>query len=314
MLAETTLMIGEIELERAGIKNDVLKGETAVITGASSNIGLGYARTLAAAGANVVIADVNAEGGIEAERLINLENGRDCALYVRTDVTMASQIQNLKDKAIAKFGKVDILLNNAMDMRLTGKILESSIDDLDMSYKISGRGVALALQAFVPDMLKRKHGVVTYSSTQFHYAPPLIGGSVYCAGKTAATSVIMSVANEIGPYSESGVSIFCLLPANVFRYDPSKKLSPYSDSFKVQERAANSVTPEQNAAAMVYCILNREKLHRSGVINFDVFKAMGSPFELPGGGRSSDKDGAPPPRRLNDMELTLVFSNMGEGL
>ncbi|MDR2357943.1 MAG: SDR family oxidoreductase [Oscillospiraceae bacterium] len=314
----TFLNIGRLELERAGIRRDALKEEVAVVTGGASNIGLGYARSLAGAGANVVIADINAEAGAEAARVINEENGRDCALFVKTDVTSDEDIKALAAKAFARFGKVDILINNAMNMRLNGKILESPISDLDRSYAISGRGVALAVKEFVPAMLGRKHGIVTYSATQFHYAPPMIGGTVYCAGKAAATSLIMSLANELGPAGETGVSVFCLCPAGVMRFDPSKMPpppppepgEPERPEFDFEALAKMMTTPEQNGAALVFSLLRAEELHGSGLIHIDVFKAMGHPFsESP----TVAAEGVPQFRRLSDMDLAMVFCYMGAG-
>jgi NAD(P)-dependent dehydrogenase (short-subunit alcohol dehydrogenase family) len=322
---ETTLNIGDLELERAGIKTDTLKGEVAIVTGGASNIGLGYARSIAAAGGSVVIADLNGEVGPEVQRVINEENGRDCALFVKTNITEEADIKNLKKEAIAKFGKVDILINNAMNMRLNGKILESPISDLDQSYAISGRGVALAIKEFVPDMLARKHGIVTYSATQFHYAPPMVGGTIYCAGKAAATSVIMSLANEVGDPKESGVSVFCLCPAGVMRLDLSKMPPPPPPAepkpgdppapppFDFSAMASMFKTPEQNGAAMIYCLERAQQLHGSGVIHNDVFAAMGNPFDPPRPEGAPKFDMGPPPRRLSDQELTMVFCYMGAG-
>lgn len=317
----TTLNIAPVELERAGIKSDALKGEVAVVTGGASNIGLGYARSIAAAGGCVVVADLNEEAGVEVQRVINAENDRDCALFVKTNITEPADIDNLKAQAYAKFGKVDILINNAMNMRLNGKILESPVSDLDMSYAISGRGVALAIKAFVPDMIERKHGTVTYSATQFHYAPPMVGGTIYCAGKAAATSVVMSLANELnekGPVSEVGVRVFCLCPAGVMRFDMSKFPAPPPPAPgedappppKFDFSAFKMTTPEENGAAMVYCLERAEQLHGSGVIHNDVFKQMGYPFhdvkpvEIPGQQAF---------HKMTDMELTMAFCYMGPG-
>jgi NAD(P)-dependent dehydrogenase (short-subunit alcohol dehydrogenase family) len=315
----TTLDIEPMDLEYAGLQKDSLKGEVAVVTGGASNIGLGYARAVAWAGASVVIADYNAEAGAETERVINEEIGSDVALFVRTDVTKDKDIENLAESAFAKFGKVDLLINNAMNMRLNGSILSSPIGDLDQSYAISGRGVALAIKAFVPAMLERRHGVVTYSATQFHYSPPMIGGTVYCAGKAAATSVMMSLANEI---KDSGVYVFCMTPAGVARLDLSKMPPPLpSEAGNTQPKIDWSmfampgfngmIPPEAGGAAMVYCLLHARELHGSGILINDAFDAMGYPYPNPAT--------APKPgeglqlRRLGDMELTMTFCAMGPG-
>ena len=309
-VTSTILNIEPMDLAYTGLTKDALKGEVAVVTGGASNVGLGYARAIAWTGAKVVIADFNAEAGIETERVINAENGPGSALFVKTDVTKESDIKNLAEQAFKKFGKVDILVNNAMNMRLNGSILTSPISDLDTSYAISGRGVALAIKAFVPAMLERGHGVVTYSATQFHFAPPMVGGTVYCAGKAAATSVMMSLANEI---KDTGVYVFCLTPAGVARIDFSKMPPPPEGMPKLDPSLFTMpgfngmIPPEAGGAAMVYCLLHAKELHGSGIIISDAFDAMDYPYPNPASVRKTAS------RRLSDTDLTMAFCTMGPG-
>lgn len=312
---ETFLNIEPIhsELEKAGIPKDCLKGEVAVITGAASNVGLGFARAIAASGGCVVISDINAKNGQEAERVINEENERDAAIFVECDVTKEKDVKAMAEKAFEKFGKVDILINNAMNMRLNGAILKSSVEELDQSYAISARGVALAIKEFVPHMIERKHGVVTYSATQFHYCPPMVGGTVYTAGKAAATSLIMSLANELGPAEQSGIGVFCFVPAGVARIDPSRFPPPPPGAPKVDPKMfampgfPSMIPPETGGAAMVFCILHAKEIHGSGFIVNDVLQEMNYPFPVPETVRKTEA------RRLSDMELTMAFCYMGPG-
>ena len=309
-VTDTFLLIEPIDLEYTGLKKGSLTGEVAVVTGSANNIGLGYVRALAWAGAKVVITDVNEKAGVEAERVINAENEDDVALFVKCDVTQQDDVKNLAAKAFEKFGKVDILINNAMNMRLNGSILNSSVSDLDESYAISGRGVMMTIKEFVPAMVERKHGVVAYSSTQFHYCPPLVGGSIYTAGKAAATSVTMSLANEV---KDTGVHVFCMVPAGVVRLDPARMPPPRPPGSDDAPRNFGMpgfdglIPPEAGGAAMVYCVLNAEKLHGSGIVINDAFNAMNYPYPKPETVTKSTS------RRLTDMELTLVFLNMGPG-
>jgi len=312
---ETFLNIEPIhpELERAGIPKDCLKGEVAVVTGAASNVGLGFARAIAAAGGCVVISDINAKNGEEAQRVINEENERDAAIFVQCDVTQEKDVKNMAEKAFEKFGKVDILLNNAMNMRLNGPILKSSVEELDQSYAISARGVALAIKEFVPQMVERKHGVVTYSATQFHYSPPMVGGTVYTAGKAAATSLVMSLANELGPADKSGIGVFCFVPAGVGRIDLSKFPPPPPGAPKMDPKMfampgfTSMIPPETSGAAMVFCILHAQEIHGSGFLINDALHAMNYPFPVPETAMRAEA------RRLSDMELTMAFCYMGPG-
>lgn len=315
-VTSTILNIEPIDLEYTGLKKDSLKGEVAVVTGGASNVGLGYARAIAWAGAKVVIADLNEVAGNETERVINEENGPDTALFVKTNITEEADVKNLAAKAFEKFGKVDLLINNAMNMRLNGPILKSPVSDLDQSYAISARGVMMAIKEFVPGMLERKHGVVTYSATQFHYAPPMVGGSIYTAGKAAATSVIMSLANEV---KDTGVYVFCLTPAGVGRIDFSKMPPPPKDveipkdapkfDFKMFGMPGfnGMIPPEAGGAAMVYSILHAKELHGSGIVISDAFNAMNFPYPNPA---TVSKMAS---RRISDMELTMTFCSMGPG-
>ena len=316
MISEVTSSILNIEpmdLSAVGFDKDTLKGEVALVTGGSSNVGLGYARALAAAGAKVVVADLNEVTGKETERVINAENAPDTAIFVKCDVTKEDDVKNLAKKAFEKFGKVDILVNNAMNMRLNGLILSSPVSDLDQSYAISGRGVMLAIKEFVPAMIERGHGVVVYSATQFHYCLPMVGSPIYCAGKAAATSIVMSLANEV---KDTGVNVFCLTPTGVGRFDP-ENLPPIPDWAPNKDKIFESrvpgfdtfaFPPEASGAALVYCVLNASRLHGSGVALFEALDAMNYPYPNPETLRERPKG-----RRLTDTELTLVFLNMGPG-
>ena len=307
------LNIVPIDLSNTCLKKGCLDGEVAVVTGGASNVGLGYARALAWAGAKVVVADLNEVAGNETQRVINAENEGDVCLFVKTNITLQEDIDNLAAQAFAKFGKVDILINNAMNMRLNGPILGSSVEDLEASFSISAKGVMMAVKAFVPGMIERGHGTVTYSTTQFHYCPPMVGGSIYTAGKAAATSVIMSLANEV---KGKGVNVFCLTPAGVGRIDFSKFPQPkdlpadapqFSPKMFAMPGFDSMVPPEASGAGMVYSILHADELHGSGILISDALIAMDYPFPNPETVMRMES------RRISDMELTMAFCYMGNG-
>ena len=311
---DTFLDIEPIDLSKVGIQKDSLKDEVAVVTGSTSNVGLGYVRAIAWAGGKVVISGSNEKAGAEIVRVIDAENAPGTALFVKCDVTKEGDVKNLAAKAFERFGKVDILVNNAMNMRLNGPVLGSPVSDLDLAYEISGRGTLLTIKEFVPGMLERKHGVVAYSTSQFHYSPPMIGGAIYGAGKSVATSITMSLANEIGAYKDTGVGVFCMIPAGVGRGQMKVPVMPDGSEGVIDPDAPppengfdGPIPPEANATGLVYSILNAGRLHGSGISVFDAFNAMNYPYPNPGAVRKRDA------RRLSDGELTLVFCNMGPG-
>ena len=298
----------QFDLEYAGLRKGSLDGKVAVVTGGARNIGRGFARGIAWAGAKVVVTDILEDDGHETARLINSECGTDAAIYVKCDLTKQEDVKNMAKAAFDKYGKVDILVNNAMNMSLNGSVLTSSTSDLEQSFAISAMGVMYSIQEFVPGMIERGYGVVTYSTTQFHYAPPLVGGAIYTAGKAAATSLIMSLANEV---KDTGVSVFCMAPTGIFT--PKKDAAPpplrsSGERSKVLTGFDGPIPAIAGGAAMVYNILNAKKLHGSGIILFDAFDAMDYPYPSPETRRPSGQF-----KRLTDMELTMVLCNMGQG-
>jgi NAD(P)-dependent dehydrogenase (short-subunit alcohol dehydrogenase family) len=184
---------GPLSMDKTGLKKGALDGEVAVITGGAGNVGLGVARSLAWLGCKVVIPDVTPEAGKAAVELIDGENRPGTALFVETDVSSESSMKEMAKKAFSTFGKVDILVNNAMIMSMARTVLQSTIYQMDRQYEIAARGTLIGIQQFVPPMQERRHGIVTYMSTAFKYP---VGQSNYCAAKAAATSLMMSLATE----------------------------------------------------------------------------------------------------------------------
>lgn len=292
-------------LENTCLKKGSLAGEVAVVTGSTSNVGKGYAQALAWAGAKVVIVGRNEQRGNQVVETINEDNGPDTAFFVKCDVSVEEDVANLKEKAIEKFGKVDILINNAMDLSLNGGILTSPISDLDKSYAISARGVMLTCQAFVPAMVERHHGWVCYSTTQFHYIPGMLGGSIYTAGKAAATSATMSVANEV---KGTGVNVFCLAPAGVGQINPDS-VKEITDEMKAMRMPGfpGLIPADAAGAALVYTILLGEEMHGTGTLMGDALIAMDYPFPCPETVVNYPKSYA------KDMQLTMSLCYMGHG-
>jgi NAD(P)-dependent dehydrogenase (short-subunit alcohol dehydrogenase family) len=298
--------IGPLVMNNTNLKKDTLDGEVAVITGGAGNVGLGTARSLAWLGAKVVIPDINPDYGEAAEELINKENKSGTALFVQTDVSSESSMKNMAKKAFDTFGKVDILVNNAMDMSLGATILGTTIQQLDRQYEISTRGALIGIQLFVPGMQERHHGVITYMSTAFRYP---IGPSNYCAIKSATTSVIMSLAAELGDVKDTGIAVFTFLPAGV-NFPRSAKPSSLDESSRPMRNMPGyegMVPPEHGGAALAYCITRAAELHGSGVTITQAFRQMDWPYPKPETIRNSDY------QRIDDHALSLVFSIMGQG-
>jgi NAD(P)-dependent dehydrogenase (short-subunit alcohol dehydrogenase family) len=209
---------------------------------------------------------------------------------------------------------VDILVNNAMIMSLGAPILQSSVYQLDRQYEIAARGTLIGIQLFVPGMQARHHGVITYMSTAFCYP---VGPSNYCAAKAAATSIMMSLAAELGPHKDSGISVFCFIPAGVGFPKSVPKLTPeiieeFKKRFKDMKMPAmpgydGNIPPEDGGAALAYCITRAPELHGSGLIINQALRQMDWPYPKPETAPKTDW------QRLDDAAMPLVFAFMGLG-
>src|SRR5512135_1336217 len=152
-------------ISQLGLRTDALRGETVIVTGAGGGIGYEAARALLWLGANVVIAEIDQTNGLRAQECLEAEFGKDRALFVHTDVGDEASVQNLYRESIRRFGKVDVVINNATIATL-GKVTDLPIEEWDRSYRVNLRGPVLMAKTFLPDMLQRNHGVFVCVSSK----------------------------------------------------------------------------------------------------------------------------------------------------
>lgn len=152
--------------------NANIKGKVVVITGASSGLGEATARRLSEEGAVLVLAARRAERIKQLAKTIEGDGGK--ALAIPTDVTKAQHVQTLVDTAVQKFGKVDVMLNNAGLMPLSA--LESlKINEWEQMIDVNIKGVLYGIAAALPYMKEKKSGhFINVSSVAGH---KIFGGS-----------------------------------------------------------------------------------------------------------------------------------------
>jgi NAD(P)-dependent dehydrogenase (short-subunit alcohol dehydrogenase family) len=164
-----------------------LEGQTAIVTGAGRGIGYEAARSLVWLGARVVIAEIDKETGSNAAGAIQAEFGNDRVIFEQTNVGDEASVLNLKHSTVDRFGKVDIVINNATVTPM-GAVQDLPISMWDASYQVNLRGPVILAQSFIPGMLHRKYGVFicvtsvgqaymgayeTFKSAQAHLADTL---------------------------------------------------------------------------------------------------------------------------------------------
>ncbi len=175
-----------------------LKGKTAAVTGSTSGIGLGIARAMAKAGANIVINGMGAPADIEKERAaIESDFGVKC-VHSPADMTKPAEIAGFVALGETTFGSVDILVNNA-GIQFVSPIEEFPIEKWDAIIAINLSAAFHAIRAAVPGMKKRQWGrIINTASAHSLVASPF--KSAYVSAKHGIAGLTKTVALELATF------------------------------------------------------------------------------------------------------------------
>lgn len=180
--------------------------QTAIVTGAAQGIGLAIARTLIAAGARVVLADVSAPALTTA--LVSLPSTQ--AHSVICDVTQPASLSNLVTEAQHRFGPIAIWINNAGLARHRW-ITDYTEQEIDLMLAVNLKGTILGSQAALRAMLPQRHGhIINIISTASLRGIP--SETVYCAAKWGVRGFTQGLAEEAAPHR---IRVTALLPGGV---------------------------------------------------------------------------------------------------
>ncbi len=185
-----------------------LEGHTALITGGGRGIGAATARTLAEAGATIV---VSARSTDEIEHVADtIRNGGGQAHAITCDVTDASAVHALAREAASRVGSVDILVNNA-GIASSSPFEQQTLDEFNRIMAVNATGSFLCMQAFLPAMREGGWGrVVNIASVAGLHGARYI--AAYAASKHALVGLTRAVAAE---YAQSGVTVNAVCPSYV---------------------------------------------------------------------------------------------------
>jgi NADP-dependent 3-hydroxy acid dehydrogenase YdfG len=187
----------------------VLKNKVAIITGASSGIGYATSLTLSKAGIRVAVGARRTERLQELEKQIIKNNGE--ILVQKTDVTRKSDCDSLVNTIVEKWGKVDILINNAGLMPLS-YFKNGKVEEWEQMIDVNIKGVLYCTSAVVPYMLEKKSGhIINISSVAGRIV--FAGGSVYCATKHAIAALSEGLRKELSP--TYNIRVTCIEPGAV---------------------------------------------------------------------------------------------------
>jgi NAD(P)-dependent dehydrogenase (short-subunit alcohol dehydrogenase family) len=170
-------------------------GKVALVTGGSSGIGRATAIKFGERGARVVVANRREKEGMETVEMIKKAGGE--AMFVQTDVRIASQVENMVNQTVKRYGQLDIAFNNAGVGGIMARLIRTTEEVFDEVVDTNFKGVWLSMKYEIPVMLKQGGGVIINNSSTagVSTAERL---SVYSGSKHAVVGISNAAATEYG--------------------------------------------------------------------------------------------------------------------
>ena len=182
-----------------------LEGKVAIVTGAARGFGKGFCLRLAEEGAEVVAADIADVAGTVAE----VEARGSAALGLKVDVTSEGDTWRMAEETVKKFGRIDILINNAVDFNIKiAPFYEIDTEEYDRVMAVNVKGQWLCARAVFPQMKQQGKGkIINMGSSSFIGA----GGPFphYVTSKAAVVGMTRAMARDLGNY---GINVNVLAP------------------------------------------------------------------------------------------------------
>jgi 3-oxoacyl-[acyl-carrier protein] reductase len=194
-----------------------LKDKVTIITGAAHGIGKAYAKRFAQEGAHVVIADIDAGGGEATAKAIIDAGGSAWARS--TDVRSLANLQGLMQETVKRFGRIDVLLNNAA-IYVTQKLWKGAVEDLDLDewdrvIEVNLKGVFLCSKAVIPIMKQQRSGkIINIASGTFFSG----SGNMphYTTAKGGVVALTRVMARQLGEWN---INVNCMTPGSTMSED-----------------------------------------------------------------------------------------------
>jgi NAD(P)-dependent dehydrogenase (short-subunit alcohol dehydrogenase family) len=230
------------------------QARVAIVTGAGRGIGEGCARAFAGQGFAVVLAEKNADLGLKLES--DLQGSGFEALFVETDVTSVSSIEHLISRTLSKFGRIDVLVNNAGRNKRT-PLLETSQNDWDDGILLNLSSVFFLCRAVMPELIKTRGNIVNISSLVGLQGQP--EAVVYAAAKGGVIALTKTLALDFAPL---GVRVNCICPGDIWTPQYSEWLTEQPDGAAMLEKINARLpvgrlgTTEETAQAALFLATN----------------------------------------------------------
>ena len=176
-----------------------LKNKVAIVTGANSGIGLAIAVELARQGANIVIDFVSHPEAADALEKEIIALG-DQAISIKADVSQVADLQTLVDTAVQKFGRLDIIVNNA-GVETRTSVLETSEEQYEKVLAINLKSAFFGTQLAAKQMIKQGGGGRIINISSVHEDWPMPGNTAYCLSKGGMRMLTRTAGVELAPHN-----------------------------------------------------------------------------------------------------------------
>jgi meso-butanediol dehydrogenase / (S,S)-butanediol dehydrogenase / diacetyl reductase len=172
-------------------------GKTCVVTGAAQGIGAAIGRGLAREGANVTFADLNLELAESVAAEVRKSGGK--AIACKVDVSKRSDVKTLIEKAVAEFGQLDVMFNNA-GVNKPQNFLDTTEENWEFIMRINGLGVLIGIQEAAKQMIKQGSGGKIVNTASIAGRQGFDNVAPYCASKFAVISLTQSAARDLAKH------------------------------------------------------------------------------------------------------------------
>ena len=189
-----------------------LQDRVAVITGGASGIGLSTAERFLQEGARVLIGDYNADAALAAVGALESDGHAGRVAFQRTDVSEEADVEALMMRALAQWGSLDIVFNNAGIGGAIGPIVETSVEHWDVTFAVVARGVFLGVKHAARIMSPRGGGAIINTASIAGLAGGVIP-TVYSAAKAAVVSFTRNAASEL---ADARIRVNAVCPGTIF--------------------------------------------------------------------------------------------------
>jgi len=187
--------------------SETTQNKVAIITGGATGIGKQVAAKLASQGINLVLAGRNKQKGDAAAA--ELAGSGTKVIFVQTDVSRESDVINLVEAAIGRFGRIDYLFNNAGVEGAMGPIEVNTEQVVDEVLAANVKGVFLCTKHAIPSMIKQQGGIIVNTASFVGTVIPFGTAIIYGASKAAVLSMTQSTA---AGFAEQNISVFAVCP------------------------------------------------------------------------------------------------------